>query len=278
MLCLSHSLNGCFVQCCRKNDEKVLKMKNSTFGKLTVGMLSVAAIALTGVFVVGDGKSASEPVFQPSSSKVSTFHSSEGFDGVKIESAKGEKGSSKSDFTEGLKIVIPEPEPVPVLNDGAKKSGSSSNSASSTNSGSDNKKEKQSKQENTGKKSSSNSENTAPKPAGTTWDTCINRVDPNRTVDWRIGSYGHYGQASTNYVLLGNHTPDHRKCAVVYHEWFHTVHARKEGGMENIINTYGRNRIESIADCGALMLGADWVHYGCGGETDRQKAREILGW
>ena len=159
-------------------------MKNSTFGKLTVGMLSVAAIALTGVFVVSDDEPASEPVSQSSSSEVSTFRSFEDFDGVQIERVKGKKNSSKSDFTEGLKIVIPEPEPVepaPVVNDSMKKS-------------------------------SSNSENTAPKPAGTTWDSCINRVDPNRTVDWRIGSYGHYGQASTNYVLLGNHTPDHRKC------------------------------------------------------------------
>lgn len=259
-------------------------MKNSTFGKLTVGMLSVAAIALTGVFVVSDDEAVFDPVSQSSSSEASTFRSSDGYDGVQIERVEGEKNSSKSDFTEGLKIIIPEPEPVepepaPVLNDGAKKSGSSSNSAPSASASSDNKKEKQSKQENTEKKSSSNSEsNESTKPVKTTWDSCIDRVDPNRTVDWRIGSYGHYGQASTNFVLLGDHTPNHRKCAVVYHEWFHTVHARKEGGIDNLFNVYGQSRVESIADCGALMLGADWVHYGCGGETDRQKAHEILGW
>jgi len=167
----------------------------------------------------------------------------------------------------GAEIIIPEPTPAPVkkVEESQEKNSSSNNSENV---------EKDDKSKSVDSSESSDK----PKPSSSTWDSCINRVDPHRSVDWRIGSYGYYGQASTNYVLLGNHTPDHRKCAVVYHEWFHTVHARKEGGMENIINTYGRNRLESITDCGALMLGADWVGYGCNNDTDRQKAREILGW
>lgn len=256
MLCLSHSLNGCFVQCCRKNDEKVLKMKNSTFGKLTVGMLSVVAIAMSGMFVVSNNdKSVSETVsYSSKSSEISAFRSAEDFEGVQIKRIDGEDNTAKSDFTNGVEIVIPEP--APAVNPGIKKKRSTSSD-----------------------KSSSNSESNEPtKPVKTTWESCIDRVDPNRTVDWRIGSYGHYGQASTNFVLLGDHTPNHRKCAVVYHEWFHTVHARKEGGIDNLFNVYGQSRVESIADCGALMLGADWVNYGCRSDKDQQKAREILGW
>lgn len=244
-------------------------MKNSTFGKLTIGMLSVVAIALSGMFVADNDKNHSNTVVVSSNtSESSAFRSSADFEGVQIKRIDGEDNTAKSDFTNGVEIIIPEP--VPTVNPGVEKE---EDSDSKNEAGIEKKRSTSSDQ------SSSNSESNEPaKPVKTTWESCIDRVDPNRTVDWRIGSYGHYGQASTNFVLLGSHTPDHRKCAVVYHEWFHTVHARKEGGIDNLFNVYGQSRVESIADCGALMLGADWVNYGCRSDKDRQKAREILGW
>lgn len=184
----------------------------------------------------------------------------------------------------GAEIVIPPPPPTPEpTRSPAQSSQAPPNQPSSSSDKGDSDKADDSTQEKSSSKKQEEKAEPTPtpkpqKPQKSKWDQCIDRVDPGRSVDWRKGDYGHYGQASTNYVLLGNHTPDHRKCAVVYHEWFHTVHARKEGGIDNILNTYGRNRVESIADCGALLLGADWVGYGCGGDTDRQKAREILGW
>ncbi len=33
---------------------------------------------------------------------------------------------------------------------------------------------------------------------------------------------------------------------------------------------------EAVADCGALLLGATWVHYGCPGEAAVQAAAAIL--
>lgn len=200
-----------------------------------------------------------------------------------------DSGEKPASGVAGAEIVLPPPPPPPApeptpepVNSTQAPEPANSTQAPANQSSSSSSKTNNSTQETPSSKKQEKKDDPAPapapKPQKSKWDQCIDRVDPGRTVDWRIGNYGHYGQASTNYVLLGNHTPDHRKCAVVYHEWFHTVHARKEGGIGNIINTYGRNRLESITDCGALMLGADWVNYGCGGEADRQKAREILGW
>ena len=258
-------------------------MKNSTFGKLTLGLFSVGAIAVSSVLMTG-GAEQSPAAAETHTSTVS--ESSVVFESVKIPKIEREVETVKSDFAVDVEIVLPEPEPavkVEKKSDSSSNKSSNSRNSNSKNSKSDNNNSSKSKNidsnnSDKGKAEAKPEPKTESKPKKSKWDSCIDRVDPNRTVDWRIGSYDYYGQASTNYVLLGNHTPDHRKCAVVYHEWFHTVHARKEGGIGNIINTYGRNRMESIADCGALMLGADWVNYGCGGETDRQKAREILGW
>lgn len=219
--------------------------------------------------------SADDPLVNASTSREKTPPTAPAPSAVAIPAVEvTDSGEKPASGVAGAEIALPPPPPAPEptpkpANSTQAPANQSSSSSSKTNN---------STQETPSSKKQEQKADPAPKPQKSKWDQCIDRVDPGRTVDWRIGNYGHYGQASTNYVLLGNHTPDHRKCAVVYHEWFHTVHARKEGGIGNIINTYGRNRLESITDCGALMLGADWVNYGCGGEADRQKAREILGW
>lgn len=232
-------------------------MKKSAFGVFATFMIAGSLLMADGVNQADADETI--PVSAVSNQSVSEID----YTPVKIDTVdEGIQSDSFESELGKLEVIMPKPEPVSKVKP---------ESASVKDSKSDN-------PPNADDSVKEDSPVVKQEPKRSTWDSCIDRVDPNRSVDWRIGSYGYYGQASTNFVLLGNHTPDHRKCAVVYHEWFHTVHARKEGGIENIINTYGRSRIESIADCGALMLGADWVNYGCNNDADRQKAREILGW
>lgn len=246
----------------------------------------IAVLAVGSTPEQGEVSAATTPVNSPTSTEktpsAAAAPSAVALPAVEVTDSKDKPASDVA----GAEIVIPPPAPEPPRSPAQSTQAPSNQPSSSSDKGDSSKADDSTQKKSSSKKQEEKAEpESAPKPAPkpqkpqkSKWDQCIDRVDPGRSVDWRKGDYGHYGQASTNYVLLGNHTPDHRKCAVVYHEWFHTVHARKEGGIDNILNTYGRNRVESIADCGALLLGADWVGYGCGGDTDRQKAREILGW
>jgi len=121
-------------------------------------------------------------------------------------------------------------------------------------------------------------------------NACINKIDPKRTVPWKYVDKGAWGATWVGnpkdaVVYIAPRTPANKMCDVVFHEWIHVLQARAWGAQSfSVINDALGIKgpkfagVDQVADCGALMLGAKWINYGCTSSTAKAIARTLLNW
>ena len=126
-----------------------------------------------------------------------------------------------------------------------------------------------------------------PRQARSPLDKCIDKVDPKRTTMWHTSNpHGTWGTTNQNNGVVWIDTariPPRYLCSVVFHEWIHVLQSRANprwrvtaGQVNRVLGTSGLRGLEYVADCGALQLGAIWIHYGCRSAAEKKMAANLL--
>ncbi|WP_034268573.1 hypothetical protein [Haloechinothrix halophila] len=100
-----------------------------------------------------------------------------------------------------------------------------------------------------------------------------------RPADWIIADTGAWGRAEVpgDRIWIAPRTPCDKVYSVAVHEWTHHMQGhvyRDWDEVERELAPYGGP--EMVADCGALLLGATWIKYGCPGQVSTDAAAAIL--
>ncbi|MPY80291.1 MAG: hypothetical protein GEV04_17890 [Actinophytocola sp.] len=101
----------------------------------------------------------------------------------------------------------------------------------------------------------------------------------DRPADWIILDTGAWGRAEVpgDRIWIAPRTPCDKVYSVAVHEWTHHMQGRVYrdwAEVERELAPYGGP--EMVADCGALLLGATWIKYGCPGQVTTDAAAAIL--
>lgn len=120
-----------------------------------------------------------------------------------------------------------------------------------------------------------------PKPAKARCDWMENfeHGTAGRPADWIIADTGAWGRAEVpgDRIWIAPRTPCDKVYSVAVHEWTHHMQGhvyRDWDEVERELAPYGGP--EMVADCGALLLGATWIKYGCPGRFSTDAAAAIL--
>ncbi len=105
------------------------------------------------------------------------------------------------------------------------------------------------------------------------------RGKEGRPAEWIILDTGAWGRAEVpgNRIWIAPRTPCGKVYSVAVHEWVHHMQGhvyRDWPEVERELAPYGGP--EMVADCGALLLGATWIKYGCPGQLATDAAAAIL--
>ncbi|MPY83970.1 MAG: hypothetical protein GEV00_11750 [Actinophytocola sp.] len=100
-----------------------------------------------------------------------------------------------------------------------------------------------------------------------------------RPAQWIILDTGAWGRAEVpgNRIWIAPRTPCDKVYSVAVHEWTHHMQGvvyRTWAEVQRELAPYGGP--EMVADCGALLLGATWIRYGCPGRYTTDAAAAIL--
>ncbi|MPY98497.1 MAG: hypothetical protein GEU97_10965 [Actinophytocola sp.] len=121
----------------------------------------------------------------------------------------------------------------------------------------------------------------APKPKNERCDWMANfeHGKAGRPADWIILDTGAWGRAEVpgDRIWIAPRTPCDKVYSVAVHEWTHHMQGhvyRDWAEVERELAPYGGP--EMVADCGALLLGATWIKYGCPGRLTTDAAAAIL--
>jgi len=100
-----------------------------------------------------------------------------------------------------------------------------------------------------------------------------------RPAQWIILDTGAWGRAEVpgNRIWIAPRTPCDKVYSVAVHEWTHHMQGvvyRTWAEVQRELAPYGGP--EMVADCGALLLGATWIRYGCPGRFSTEAAAAIL--
>lgn len=111
------------------------------------------------------------------------------------------------------------------------------------------------------------------------WHANLNRAAAGRTADWIVQDTGAWGRAEVpgRRIWIAPRTPCGKVYSVAVHEWTHHMQGvvyRDWGAVVRELAPYGGPEI--VADCGALILGATWIRYGCPGGSSNAAAAAIL--
>lgn len=120
---------------------------------------------------------------------------------------------------------------------------------------------------------------TRPNPDRCDWHANLERATAGRPIDWIIADTGAWGRAEVpgNRVWIAPRTPCDKVYSVAVHEWTHHMQGvvyRDWGVVMRELAPYGGPEV--VADCGALLLGATWIKYGCSAQESRDAAAAIL--
>lgn len=118
-----------------------------------------------------------------------------------------------------------------------------------------------------------------PKPDECDWNANLERATLGRVVDWIIQDTGAWGRAEVpgTRIWIAPRTPCDKVYSVAVHEWTHHMQGVVYGDwgvVRRELAPYGG--AEVVADCGALLLGATWIKYGCAAQRSRDAAAAIL--
>lgn len=111
------------------------------------------------------------------------------------------------------------------------------------------------------------------------WHANLERATAGRLVDWIILDTGAWGRAEVpgTRIWIAPRTPCEKVYSVAVHEWTHHMQGVVYGDwgvVQRELATYGG--AEAVADCGALLLGATWIKYGCKSQRASDAAFAIL--
>ncbi|GAA5129829.1 hypothetical protein [Haloechinothrix salitolerans] len=111
------------------------------------------------------------------------------------------------------------------------------------------------------------------------WMANFEHGKEGRPANWIILDTGAWGRAEVpgNRIWIAPRTPCDKVYSVAVHEWTHHMQGhvyRDWAEVERELAPYGGP--EMVADCGALLLGATWIKYGCPGQFSTDAAAAIL--
>lgn len=111
------------------------------------------------------------------------------------------------------------------------------------------------------------------------WHMNLERAADGKQADWIIADTGAWGRAEVpgERIWIAPRTPCEKVYSVAAHEWTHHMQGVVYGDWGTVLRElapYGG--AEVVADCGALLQGATWVHYGCAHDRARNAAAAIL--
>lgn len=107
----------------------------------------------------------------------------------------------------------------------------------------------------------------------------LERAKRGRKAEWTILDTGAWGRAEVpgDRIWIAPRTPCSKVYSVAVHEWVHHMQGvvyRDWAAVQRELAPYGGPEI--VADCGALLLGATWIRYGCPGGASSDAAAAIL--
>lgn len=111
------------------------------------------------------------------------------------------------------------------------------------------------------------------------WRAELDRAVAGRPARWIVRDTGAWGRAQVpgDRIWIARRTPCDKVFSVAVHEWVHHMQGivyRDWGTVVRELAPYGGPEV--VADCGALILGATWIHYGCPGQTAHAAAAAII--
>lgn len=111
------------------------------------------------------------------------------------------------------------------------------------------------------------------------WQENLEWATVGRLADWIIMDTGAWGRAEVpgERIWIAPRTPCDKVYSVAVHEWTHHMQGVVYGDWGVVLRElapYGGPEI--VADCGALILGATWIKYGCPGGQSSEAAAAIL--
>lgn len=113
------------------------------------------------------------------------------------------------------------------------------------------------------------------------WRANLRRATEGRAAEWIVRDTGAWGRAEVpgSRIWIAPRTPCDKVYSVAVHEWTHHMQGVAYGDWGAVLRElapYGGP--EAVADCGALLLGATWIKYGCPhGPADDAAAAILLG-
>lgn len=118
-----------------------------------------------------------------------------------------------------------------------------------------------------------------PETAGCDWQANLDSAKSNRPAEWIVLDTGAWGRAEVpgERIWIAPRTPCDKVYSVAVHEWTHHMQGvvyRDWGEVLRELAPYGGPEV--VADCGALLLGATWIRYGCTAEQSFAAAAAIL--
>lgn len=119
----------------------------------------------------------------------------------------------------------------------------------------------------------------APKETICDWHAKLEGATAGRPADWTVLDTGAWGRAEVpgTRIWIAPRTPCEKVHSVALHEWTHHMQGVVYGDWGVVKRELARyGGAEAVADCGALLLGATWVHYGCPTQKSSRAAFAIL--
>lgn len=118
-----------------------------------------------------------------------------------------------------------------------------------------------------------------PAPARCDWSANLRRATGGRAANWTLKDTGAWGRTEVpgNTIWIAPRTPCDKVYSVAVHEWTHHMQGVVYGDYRAAKRAMARyGGLEIVADCGALLLGATWINYGCPGGASKAAAAAIL--
>lgn len=111
------------------------------------------------------------------------------------------------------------------------------------------------------------------------WQVNLERARVDHPAEWIVLDTGAWGRAEVpgERIWIAPRTPCDKVYSVAVHEWTHHMQGvvyRDWGEVLRELAPYGGPEV--VADCGALLLGATWIRYGCTAERSFAAAAAIL--
>lgn len=111
------------------------------------------------------------------------------------------------------------------------------------------------------------------------WQENLDRATAGRDAEWLVLDTGAWGRAEVpgRRIWVSPKTPCDKVYSVAAHEWTHHMQGIVYGDWGVVLRELAPfGGPEVVADCGALLLGATWINYGCPDGLSSDAAAAVL--